>query len=140
MIKIIKDYESKMKKRLIIWSFWFVSLNIIVLLVALVLSILSTLQIYSGSKLFGPNSWNDYLLYTNAITAITTFCTSIMSFFALRVKISKYQSRIEKLKVQWVLYEQKIGEYFSKDRDLKFYKNVCDICSMSWEIKYEEEK
>ncbi|MBN0919037.1 DUF4231 domain-containing protein [[Mycoplasma] gypis] len=129
----VQWYTSKMKRRINLWGFWFILLNVLILIITVVLSILGSIQLYYNFKAFGEDSWSKYLLITTGITAGTTFFTSIMSFFSLRKKIIKYRDRLDKINVELVLYNQRLGEYRHKKRDLNFYKNFCEICSLNYE-------
>ncbi|WP_369085982.1 hypothetical protein AB5V95_00675 [Metamycoplasma spumans] len=102
---------------------------------------MSSIQLYYNFKAFGEDSWQTYLLITTAITAGTTFFTSVISFFTMRKRILKYQSRIQKIAIELFLHNEKLGVYHYKTRDLQLYKKVSVISNLDYRgIVYAEKK
>ncbi|TPR53378.1 DUF4231 domain-containing protein [Metamycoplasma neophronis] len=142
LLHFVKKYLKSLKTKIYLWGFAYVTLNLLILVVTVVLSVLGSIQLYYNFKAFGENSWQTYLLITTAITAATTFSTSIMSFFAMRKKIVKYQARVEKINVEMFLYTEKLGKYrVKKNRDLNLYISVCQISDLNYGgISYGEKE
>ncbi|QJG67248.1 DUF4231 domain-containing protein [Mycoplasma phocoenae] len=130
----VKKMEKKLKFRVNLFSFWFYILNIAIMVVSLIISIFGTLQLYYKFNWSLFNGFSSYLLITTGIAALTTFLTSLIGFFVISKKISLYKSRLEKIQLEKLLWEEKIGEYFSKNRNLNYYINVSNICGISWEV------
>ncbi|WP_027120506.1 DUF4231 domain-containing protein [Mycoplasmopsis lipofaciens] len=137
-LDFIKTLENKMKRIVYVYSFWYFTLNILLLMVSLTISILSSIQVFHNFKAFGE--WNRYLLVTTGISALTTFLASLISFFYLSQIIEKYKGRLQKIELEKLLWEESLGIYKSKNKNIEYFKKICEICNLKWEAKNEQGK
>lgn len=104
------------KKKIFIIKSFITITNIIFPSIALLLIIISTLNIAGGKYITSING-ADYIIFSALISGIVALINSLVSFFLLREKINDYSENHYKLIMEKQRYKLNGDKYFNLEND-----------------------
>lgn len=117
----IEALRLKFKIKVIVYGFMFWVLSVVLLLITLTLGVLSALiyvRVFTSSE--------NYSLSVLIVGAITSFISSLLSFFLLKNKYFKNQSLYTFILLEKIAYKNNIGIYASDDDPkMLLYLRIC---------------
>ncbi|WP_025755636.1 DUF4231 domain-containing protein [Mycoplasmopsis cricetuli] len=150
------EFYKKAKRdnliKLVLSGFSYYFLNILSIAIALFLGVIAAIFLASTNKnypegfdnpykLLFPNltDGRTYVILTNAISAITSLISGLLSFFVVNEFYKKQKSIREKLKLEYLVYSDQVFHYkdlSENEANYLFYKRVFFILKKE---KYDRE-
>lgn len=143
ILPFVNFFIKKTYQKYKIYRFFYFLINFLIIALTFTVVIITTLNI-SKLAFQEPDSGSNTFVFTTAIiSSVSAFFSSIVNFFVIKDIYKKNWSNHEKIKIQKIEFDLKIGNYTGNEKQnmLTLFEETCSILKFGTRLMdYEKVK